>query len=81
MITEKQIAEIISQYKKHGWNLSRVLVSAELEKTLSEKAENLFGTAEIVLSEIDAAWFTRAVEQSKHGLGTSSFERCAVCAV
>ncbi|MEO6588674.1 MAG: hypothetical protein ABIP06_05045 [Pyrinomonadaceae bacterium] len=59
MITEKQIAEILSLYKKHGWNLSRVLLSAELEKNLSDKTENLFGTAEIDLCEIDAVWFTR----------------------
>lgn len=59
MITEKQITEIILQYKKHGWNLSRVLLSVKLEKNLPDKTENLFGAAEIVLSEIDAAWFTR----------------------
>lgn len=59
MITETQIAEILSLYKKHGWTLSRVLLSAELEKKLPEKLENLFGSADIVSSEIDAAWFTR----------------------
>jgi hypothetical protein len=45
MITEAQIAEILSLYKKHGWTLSRVLLSAELEKNLSEKAIKLFGPA------------------------------------
>jgi len=59
MTDEKQIAEILSLYKKHGWNLSRVLLSAELEKKLSERSENIFGAAEIVPSQIDAAWFTR----------------------
>ncbi|CAN5580303.1 hypothetical protein BH20ACI4_BH20ACI4_01590 [soil metagenome] len=59
MITEAQIAEILSLYKKHGWILSRVLLSAGLEKNLSEKRENLFGAVEIASSEIDAAWFTR----------------------
>ncbi len=59
MITEAQIAEILSLYKKHGWTLSRVLLSAELEKNLSEKREKLFGSAEIISSRIDAAWFTR----------------------
>ena len=63
MITEKQIAEILSLYKKHGWNLSRVLLSAELEKNLSGKLERLFGAAEISSSKINAAWFTRP---SKH---------------
>lgn len=63
MIDEKQIREILSLYKKHGWNLSRVLLSAGLEKQLSGKIENFFGAAEIVSSQIDAAWFTRP---SKH---------------
>lgn len=59
MIDEKQIAEILSLYKKHGWNLSRVLLSAELGNNLSDKTRKQFGTAEIVSSEIDAAWFSR----------------------
>lgn len=59
MISEEQIAEILSLYKKHGWHLSRVLLSAELEKNLSGKTENLFGSAEIASSEINAAWFSR----------------------
>ena len=63
MIDEKEIREILSLYKKHGWNLSRVLLSAELEKNLSGKIEIIFGAAEIVSSQIDAAWFTRP---SKH---------------
>jgi hypothetical protein len=63
MIDEKQIAEILSLYKKHGWNLSRVLLSAELEKNLADNIENIFGRPEIVSSQIDAAWFTRP---SKH---------------
>lgn len=63
MTDEKQIAEILSLYRKHGWNLSRVLLSAALEKKLADKIETIFGKAEIVSSEIDAAWFTRP---SKH---------------
>lgn len=63
MIDEKQIAEILSLYKKHGWNLSRVLVSAALEKNAADNLEKIFGETEIVSSPIDAAWFTRP---SKH---------------
>lgn len=63
MIDEKQITEILSLYKKHGWNLSRVLLSAALEKKLADNIENIFGKTEIVSSQIDAAWFTRP---SKH---------------
>lgn len=59
MITEAEIAEIISLYRKHGWTLSRVLLSPGLEKNLSGRAGKLFGDAEIISSEIDAAWFSR----------------------
>ncbi len=63
MINEKQIAEILSLYKKHGWSLSRVLLSTELEKNLSGKIEDIFGKALIISSEISAVWFSRP---SKH---------------
>ena len=59
MIDAEQIREIIATYKKHGWNLSRVLLSGELLEQLSESAENLFNNAEIISSEIDAVWFSR----------------------
>ena len=64
MINAGQIAEILSLYKKHGWTLSRVLLSAETGKNLSDSLEKLFGNAEISASKIDAAWFSRP---SKNG--------------
>lgn len=60
MIKAGQIAEILSLYQKHGWNLRRVLLSDELEKSLGDAAEKLFGAAEIISAEIDAAWFSRS---------------------
>ncbi len=60
MIDARQIQEILTQYKKHGWKLSRVLLSAPSRKMLSASLENLFGGAEIITSETDAAWFFRA---------------------
>ncbi len=60
MIDAQQIQETLTQYKKHGWNLSRVLLSATTEKTLAATLKNLFGEAEIISSETDAAWFFRA---------------------
>lgn len=55
----EQISEILAQYKKHGWSLRRVLLSDTLKKSLTQKDSAMFETAEIVLSEIDAAWFSR----------------------
>jgi hypothetical protein len=60
MIKAEQIAEILSLYKKHGWNLRRVLLSDALKKSLGETTEKLFGAAEIRSAEIDAAWFSRS---------------------
>ena len=60
MINAGQIGEILSLYKKHGWNLRRVLLSETLKKRLANASEELFGAAEIVSSDIDAAWFSRA---------------------
>ena len=60
MINEQQIKQILSQYERHGWNLRRVLLSVESLETLSEAVrKTLFGEAEIVSEEFDAAWFSR----------------------
>ena len=59
MINAGQIEEILSLYKKHGWNLRRVLLSDALRKRLADSIEKLFGSAEVVSSNIDAAWFSR----------------------
>ena len=56
MIGAEQIKEILTQYKKHGWNLRRVLLSASAKENLPA---SLFGEVEIISSELDAAWFSR----------------------
>lgn len=55
MINAEQIQEILSLYKKYGWKLERILLTAKLKKTL----DNFTADAEIIESEIDAAWFSR----------------------
>ena len=64
MIKAGTIAEILSLYKKHGWNLRRVLLSDGLRVTITEELQNLFGGAEIVSSQLNAVWFSRP---SKNG--------------
>ncbi|HQU82095.1 MAG TPA: hypothetical protein PKY59_03170 [Pyrinomonadaceae bacterium] len=64
MIKAENIEAILTLYKKHGWNLRRVLLSDALRVSLTEKLQNLFGGAEIVSSKLDAAWFSRI---SPHG--------------
>lgn len=65
MINAEQIREILATYKKHGWNISRILLSDELRRNLSAETENLFGEAEILSSEIDAVWFTRESKNNR----------------
>ena len=64
MNNAENIQEILSLYKKHGWNLRRVLLSDGLRVTLTDALQDLFGGAEIVSSKLNAAWFSRV---AKHG--------------
>ncbi len=57
MIGEREIREILTQYEKHGWSLRRVLLSAEIKGNLPP---TLFGQTEIVASDVNALWFSRA---------------------
>src|SRR5437879_5508721 len=56
MATLKLIEEIIATYRRHEWQLRRVLLSPMTRKSI---AENIFGDAIIQDSEIDALWFSR----------------------
>jgi hypothetical protein len=56
MISSEQVQAILTQYAKHGWNLRRVLLSAESKAKLPD---SLFGQAEIVSAKLDALWFSR----------------------
>jgi len=60
MIDASAIKEIIALYKKHGWTLRRILLSAALEKNLSTGLREVFGDAEITPYLLDAAWFSRS---------------------
>ena len=62
MIDERQTGEILAQYKKHGWNLRRVLLSAPAKAKLPA---SLFGGVEIISSELDAAWFSHASPEGR----------------
>lgn len=64
MIDAEQISEILAQYRKHGWNLRRVLLSDNTQKSLADSRQSLFGETEIINSETDAVWFSRVSEKS-----------------
>ncbi len=64
MISAGQIKEILAQYKKHGWSLRRVLLSARTKESLADSLISLFGETEFVSSVTDAVWFSRASGKS-----------------
>lgn len=59
------IESIISQYKKHGWELRRVLLSRALAESLAPDKDRLFGSVEILSSDLEAAWFSRASQPGR----------------
>lgn len=57
MIDEQGIADIIATYRKHGWNLRRVLLSVPTAARLG--GMQIFGDAEVTGAQVDAMWFSR----------------------
>ena len=51
--------EIIATYRRHGWQLRRVLLRPETRAALDAQAEELFGEAVMSDAEVDALWFAR----------------------
>ncbi|HMU34423.1 MAG TPA: hypothetical protein PKC89_11210 [Pyrinomonadaceae bacterium] len=56
MIDIGTFSETLAQYRKHGWQLARLLVNGEPSPELS----GLIGSASVHDAAIDAAWFTRS---------------------
>ena len=56
MMDTGTIAEIIATYKKHGWVLRRVLLSAAASASLDSQ---VVAGVPVMPSDIDAAWFSR----------------------
>jgi len=59
MIDTDAIREVLATYQKHGWILRRVLLSPGLKKQVADESRTMFPNAEIVDSDLDAAWFSR----------------------
>ena len=57
----EQLREIIETYGRHGWQLRRVLMSAETHASLAGRdVGQLLAGADARDGEIDALWFARA---------------------
>ena len=59
MINEDSISEILTQYKRFGWQLERVLLSKPLRENLDGSVDTLFERRLVRDSDLDAAWFSR----------------------
>lgn len=67
MISVEQIMEILSQYKKHGWTLRRVLLSDELRVRAYNELVSLSDhkAVEFISSPVEAAWFSRPSKEGE----------------
>lgn len=51
--------EIIATYKRHGWELRRLLIKPATRNDLQEDAAEIFSEAVVIEAEFDALWFAR----------------------
>lgn len=65
MIDAAAVQEIIALYSKHGWTLRRVLLSERLRSSLSPDTLQMFSSAVIEDSRLDAAWFSRSSQAGR----------------
>lgn len=59
MANAELINEILAMYKKHGWELRRVLLTPESAEKLEQDLAELIGDVEVSEFGKDAAWFSR----------------------
>lgn len=52
------ISAIIEQYRTHGWELRRALITPELKGSLPE-VEDIFGSVEVRIGPNAGLWFSR----------------------
>lgn len=59
MISAVEIGKSIAVYRKHGWVLRRLLLSAELKRRVIGDLSHLIDGVQVTDSDFDAAWFSR----------------------
>ncbi len=56
----ERFGETLGMYRRHGWQLRRVLLRPESRAELDASIETLFEDAAVIDSALDALWFARA---------------------
>lgn len=64
MKARELVNEIVGVYRKHGWQLRRVLLTATTHAELQSTLE-LFNEAPVEESTVDALWFSRPSHQER----------------
>jgi len=59
------LIELIATYRKHGWQLKRVLLQADSRAGLTSNELDLLGQVPIGEAEVDALWFSRPSHQNR----------------
>ena len=57
--------EIIATYRKHGWQLRRVLMTSETRTEAGKRADKSFENVRIDDALIDALWFSRTSHENR----------------
>lgn len=61
----ERLLEIVTTYRKHGWSLQRVLMTAETRNAGAELEQTLFADAKVEAAAIDALWFSRPSHEQR----------------
>jgi hypothetical protein len=56
----ERFTETLSTYRRHGWQLRRVLLRPESRTEINESTARVFENAPLEESTVDALWFSRA---------------------
>ncbi|MBA3240329.1 MAG: hypothetical protein H0T60_03795 [Acidobacteria bacterium] len=64
----KKFEEVLALYRRHGWQLARVLMSEESRGGLPQSVgvgADLFGDVPVNESVVDAMWFRREAQEGR----------------
>ena|SRR5215813_2356078 len=59
------LVELIATYRKHGWQLKRVLLQPDSRAELTGNELDLLGQTPIGEAEVDGLWFSRPSHQNR----------------
>src|ERR1700704_1593845 len=64
-MTPELFKEIIATYRRHGWELRRVLIKPASHANLKEQTAELFSEAKLMDADFDALWFARPSSEGR----------------